>query len=202
MNYTGRPSISGCRPVLSLYPTHRFCQYLLLIFITFTNSFLFNRAFSTNSRRPLRHAAGVTALDSTSPSRLTPCHLPYRGEALAVRKAQKNPLSEIAAPGGGLSFWVSQWTRLLPHLPSLLYAIPRKSQALCGKFTVTLLLASPVSFWRIICYNGFAVHPAYLTGEEVDALAYFLTFLVSVGADVVSHFICKWLDRCEENRKA
>ena len=51
MNYTGRPSISGCRPVLSLYPTHRFCQYLLLIFITFTNSFLFNRAFSTNSRK-------------------------------------------------------------------------------------------------------------------------------------------------------
>ena len=62
MNYTGGPSISGCRPVLSLYPTHRFCQYLLLIFITFTNSFLFNRAFSTNSRSPLRHAAGVTAL--------------------------------------------------------------------------------------------------------------------------------------------
>ena len=61
MNYTGRPSISGCRPVLSLYPTHRFCQYLLLIFITFTNSSLFNRAFSTNSRKPLRHAAGVTA---------------------------------------------------------------------------------------------------------------------------------------------
>ena len=26
-------------------------------------------------------------LDSTSPSRLTPCHLPYRGEALAFRKA-------------------------------------------------------------------------------------------------------------------
>ena len=159
MNYTGRPSISGCRPVLSLYPTHRFCQYLLLIFITFTNSSLFNRAFSTNSRSPLSHAAGVTApgcalsgasrqlsqrgrsstspsllrnatsptegrlwqspqserfrqrlpyqgscrgacdeterlyegepdreplLDSTSPSALTRCHLPYRGEALAV----------------------------------------------------------------------------------------------------------------------
>ena len=83
-----------------------------------------------------------------------------------------------------------------------LYAILPKSQALHRKFTVTLLLASPVSFWRIIWYNGFAVHPAYLTGEEVDALAYFLTFLVSVGADVVSHFICKWLDRCEENRKA
>ena len=97
MNYTGRPSISGCRPVLSLYPTHRFCQYLLLIFITFTNSFLFNRAFSTNSRRALSHAAGVTALDSTSPSRLTPCHLPYRGEALAFRKVFL-PSSKFSSP--------------------------------------------------------------------------------------------------------
>ena len=61
MNYTGGPSISGCRPVLSLYPTHHFCQYLLGIFITFTNSSLFCRAFSTNSRRLLRHAAGGTA---------------------------------------------------------------------------------------------------------------------------------------------
>ena len=159
MNYTGGPSISGCRPVLSLYPTHYFCQYLLGIFITFTNSSLFCRAFSTNSRRLLRHAAGGTApgcalsgasrqlsqrersstspsllrnatsptegrpwhsgklllfargsptrgaverseterlyegepdreplLDSTSPSALTHCHLPYRGEALAGRK--------------------------------------------------------------------------------------------------------------------
>ena len=78
---------------------------------------------------------------------------------------KKDPLSEIAAPGGGLSFWVSQWTHLLPHLPSLLYAILRKSQALHRKFTVTLLLASPVSFWRIICYNGFAALPAHLFGR-------------------------------------
>jgi hypothetical protein len=91
---------------------------------------------------------------------------------------------------------------LLLHLLFIVYAILPKSQALHRKFTVTLLLASPVSFWRNVWYNGFAVHPAYLTGEEVDALAYFLTFLVSVGADVVSHFICKWLDRYEENRKA
>ena len=66
MNYTGRPSISGCRPVLSLYPTHRFCQYLLLIFITFTNSSLFNRAFSTNSRKRLGNNLSVTFGD-TSP---------------------------------------------------------------------------------------------------------------------------------------
>ena len=94
MNYTGRPSISGCRPVLSLYPTHHFCQYLLRIFITFTNSSLFCRAFSTNSRRPSQSRFArqgpqrlpLWGRSSTSPSRLTPCHLPYRGEALAFRK--------------------------------------------------------------------------------------------------------------------
>ena len=223
MNYTGRPSISGCRPVLSLYPTHCFCQYLLRIFITFTNSSLFCRAFSTNSRRALRQRLSLWERSSTSPSALTRCHcpgcgsqrllrcrshpagrgpnssslfpplaavvavaptegrpwqapqserfrqrLPYQGswraqarlrgctkESLTV-STKKDPLSEIAAPGEGLSFWVSQWTHLLPPLSLLLYAILRKSQALCGKFTVTLLLASPVSFWRIICYNGFA----------------------------------------------
>ena len=70
MNYTGRPSISGCRPVLSLYPTHCFCQYLLRIFITFTNSSLFTRAFSTNSRRALRQRLSLWERSSTSPSRL------------------------------------------------------------------------------------------------------------------------------------
>ena len=70
MNYTGRPSISGCRPVLSLYPTHHFCQYLLLIFITFTNSSLFTCAFSTNSRRALRQRLFLWERSSTSPSLL------------------------------------------------------------------------------------------------------------------------------------
>ena len=48
-----------------------------------------------------------------------------------------------------------------------LYAILPKSQALHRNFTVTLLLASPVSFWRIICYNGFAALPAHFMGREV-----------------------------------
>ena len=96
MNYTGRPSISGCRPVLSLYPTHRFCQYLLLIFITFTNSFLFNRAFSTNSRRPLRRAAGVTvpgcALSGASRQ------LPQRGRSSTSPSLLRNATARVAAP--------------------------------------------------------------------------------------------------------
>ena len=87
MNYTGRPSISGCRPVLSLYPTHHFCQYLLGIFITFTNSSLFCRAFSTNSRRPLSQRLSLWERSSTSPSRLTPCHLPGSTSPSLLRNA-------------------------------------------------------------------------------------------------------------------
>ena len=119
MNYTGRPSISGCRPVLSLYPTHRFCQYLLLIFITFTNSSLFNRAFSTNSRRPLRQRLPLWERSSTSPSLLrnatarvaapsvcfalarillaaaptaTPCFRHWRRSSLLLPKGEASPL--------------------------------------------------------------------------------------------------------------
>ena len=88
-----------------------------------------------------------------------------KGRGFGSPEGAKNPLSEIAAPGGGLSFWVSQWTHLLLPLSLLLYAILPKSQALRGKFTVTLLLAGPVSFWRIICYNGFAALPAHLFGR-------------------------------------
>lgn len=33
-------------------------------------------------------------------------------------------------------------------------------------------------------------------------MEYIFTFLVSVAADVTSLFICKWLDRYDENRKA
>ena len=33
-------------------------------------------------------------------------------------------------------------------------------------------------------------------------MEYIFTFLVSVAADVTSRFICKWLDRYDENRKA
>ena len=96
---------------------------------------------------------------------------------------------------------MSQWTHLLLPLSLLLYAILPKSQALHRKFTVTLLLAFIVSFWRIVCYNGFAVHPRYLTGEGVKGLNHLLTILESVVANVISHYICKWLGKLDKNRK-
>ena len=212
MNYTGRPSISGCRPVLSLYPTHCFCQYLLRIFITFTNSSLFNRAFSTNSRKPSQsrfarqlpqrgslwrvgQASTGRAKHNVSGTVVLRC--------LGQRQLDKVRLSRSRCPRKqGPPFCApSGFQRLDESYPACqwlpLWGSWRAQARLRG-----LAASFPVSFWRNVWYNGFAVHPAYLTGEEVDALAYFLTFLVSVGADVVSHFICKWLDRCEENRKA
>ena len=90
---------------------------------------------------------------------------------------------------------------LLFLLLLLLYAIPRKSQALHRKFTVTLLFVFIVSFWRSLCYTCFAVHPRHLTGEGVKSLNHLLTILESVVANVISHYICKWLGKLDKNRK-
>ena len=146
MNYTGRPSISGCRPVLSLYPTHRFCQYLLLIFITFTNSSLFNRAFSTNSRRPLRQRLPLWGRSSTSPSRLTPCHCPGCGSQRLLR-CRSHP----AGRGPNSS-------SLFPPLAAVVAVAPTEGR-------LWQAASFPVSFWQIICYNGFAALPAHFIRE-------------------------------------
>ena len=76
---------------------------------------------------------------------------------------KKDPLSEIAAPRGGLFFWCCPMRFLL--LLSLLYALPRKSQALHGKFTELTgrpRRNAPVSvpFRRKVCYTGLAALPA------------------------------------------
>ena len=124
-----------------------------------------------------------------------------KGRGFGRPEGAKKPPFGDGAPGGGLSFWVSQWTHLLLPLSLLLYAILRKSQALHRKFTVTLLLAFPVSFWRNVWYNGFAALPAHLFGREVKAMSSILSFVLSVGANVTSYYICKWLDRWFTGRK-
>ena len=58
-----------------------------------------------------------------------------------------------------------------------------------------------VSFRREVCYTCSAVHPRYLTGEGVKGLNHLLTILESVVADVISHYICKWLGKLDKNRK-
>ena len=58
-----------------------------------------------------------------------------------------------------------------------------------------------ISFVENLCYNCFAVHPRYLTGEGVKGLNHLLTILESVVANVISHYICKWLGKLDKNRK-
>jgi hypothetical protein len=38
-------------------------------------------------------------------------------------------------------------------------------------------------------------------GREVYLMIHILTILESVVADVMSHYICKWLDRFDKDRK-
>ena len=162
MNYTGRPSISGCRPVLSLYPTHRFCQYLLLIFITFTNSSLFNRAFSTNSRRPLRRAAGVTAPG---------CALSGASRQLSQRgRSSTSPslLRNATSPTEGRLWQSPQSERFRQRLPyqgsclrSRLRGCTKTEPFPCRK--VRLVASLPVSFCRSLWYTYFAPGARALT---------------------------------------
>ena len=43
--------------------------------------------------------------------------------------------------------------------------------------------------------------PPTLFGREVKAVIHILTILESVIANVISHYICKWLDRLDTDRK-
>ena len=184
MNYTGRPSISGCRPVLSLYPTHRFCQYLLLIFITFTNSFLFNRAFSTNSRRasqskalPLGELAGASP---TERARLLTAN-PRHSDSIALTKACLSLRLRLFRAGLGLSV-----TFGAPSPKGRGFGRPHRFLYLFGELYVIMVLRP--------C-------PPILFGREVKAMSSILSFVLSVGANVTSYYICKWLDRWFTGRK-
>lgn len=43
--------------------------------------------------------------------------------------------------------------------------------------------------------------PPTSIGREVKAVIHILTILESVIANVISHYICKWLDRLDKDRK-
>ena len=94
-------------------------------------------------------------LGSTSPSRLTPCHLPYRGEALAFRKVFL-PSPKFSSPPEA---------PLLGELASeaRLRGCTKTEPFLCRK--IRLAASFPVSFWRNVWYNGFAALPAHLFGR-------------------------------------
>ena len=221
MNYTGRPSISGCRPVLPLYPTHHFCQYLLGIFITFTNSSLFCRAFSTNSRRPSQlKAPPLGELAGASPTeraRLLTAN-PRHSDSIALTKSLPIAAQRLFRAGLALSVIASQChcpgcgsQRLLrcrshpagrgPNSSSLfpplaaVVAVAPKGRGF-GRPHRSLYLFGEKSGIMVLrpC-------PPIYSGGEVRKMESILSFILSVGANVAAYYICKWLDGWFMGRK-
>ena len=87
-----------------------------------------------------------------------------------------------------------------PCLRSRLRGWTKTEPFLCRK--VRLVASLPVSFCRCLWYTGSAVHPrpSYL-GREVKPMIHILTILESAVANIISHYICKWLDRLDKDRK-
>ena len=223
MNYTGRPSISGCRPVLSLYPTHHFCQYLLRIFITFTNSSLFCRAFSTNSRKPSqsrRRRDSSPRGGGAQPLRhcfAMPPPLPRGGLGIAENfsSSPEAPLlgatATTAASGGNREELLGprpagceqQRSRRWEPQPGLgersrLRGCTKESLSSVGKSGSWHLL---YLFGETCGIMGLRPCPPIYSGGEVRKMESILSFILSVGANVAAYYICKWLDGWFMGRK-
>ena len=70
-----------------------------------------------------------------------------------------------------------------------------KGEALAGRSVSCIFLAKFMIY--LFCASS---RPSYL-GREVYLMIHILTILESVVADVMSHYICKWLDRFDKDRK-
>ena len=136
----------------------------------------------TKGAKPLRHAYGVPpplprgglgipqsfASSPEAPllGELSPKVTERLYEGQPDRETQKKPPWSCSSLG---AFHLVKSVELLT-IPLLLYALPRKSQALHGKFTE--LTGRPrrnapvsVSFRQKVCYTGLAVHPVILYGR-------------------------------------
>ena len=56
-------------------------------------------------------------------------------------------------------------------------------------------------FGELYVIMGLRPCPPILFGREVKAMSSILSFVLSVGANVTSYYICKWLDRWFTGRK-
>ena len=79
------------------------------------------------------------------------------------------------------------WRRSSPLLP--------KGEALASRIVSCIFL--PKFMLYLFCGSS---RPSYL-GREVYLMIHILTILESVVADIMSHYICKWLDRFDKDRK-
>lgn len=112
----------------------------------------------------------------------------------AVSTKKEDPLSELQLREG-VFFLVSQMTSSISTFT--IYSIchpPQKSSAVqkVYKHSSLGIYCIFLSMFMIYWFCGSSPLSYGRGGEIMD---YILTLLVSVAANVVSHFICKWLDR-------
>ena len=72
---------------------------------------------------------------------------------------------------------------------------PLVGEALASRIVSCIFL--PKFMIYLFCGSS---RPSYL-GREVYLMIHILTILESVVANVMSHYICKWLDRFDKDRK-
>ena len=125
-------------------------------------------------------------LDSTSPSRLTPCHLPYRGEALAV------PAKWTVSPEAPL---LGELARSLRRDWEVVLRRSLSSVGKSGSWHFLYL------FGKLYVIMALRPCPPIYSGGEVRKMESILSFILSVGANVAAYYICKWLDGWFMGRK-
>ena len=68
-------------------------------------------------------------------------------------------------------------------------------EALAFRIVSCIFLPKFMIYW--FCGSS---RPSYL-GREVKPMIHILTILESAVANIISHYICKWLDRLDKDRK-
>ncbi len=56
-------------------------------------------------------------------------------------------------------------------------------------------------FGELYVIIGLRSNSAHFIGKEVGTMNHIFAFMTSVAANVVSHFVCKWLDGWFKDRK-
>ena len=84
---------------------------------------------------------------------------------------------------------------------SLLYAILRKSQALHRSLQSLFSWHLLYLFGELYVIMVLRSNSAHFIGKEVGTMNHIFAFMTSVAANVVSNFVCKWLDGWFKDRK-
>ena len=119
---------------------------------------------------------------------------------MTVSPTKREPPFGAGTPGGGFLFL--RMVNLTFGIPDL--SIPdslQKSSAVqkVYKHSSLGIFCIFLSMFMVYWFCGSS-RPSYL-GREVKPMIHILTILESAVANIISHYICKWLDRLDKDRK-